>query len=375
MAQVPAFLFANGLSMALSPNFGLRTITKRFIDGLSGVDKAFLDAISKSRGGLSFDDFEENFALVEFAYDGLKRYRGFMNSKVGKQFLKTFNLKDPKLATHEKIIDRLYRGYISQILDIIHGNVHQDSIRAKLQPFVDFFVSKLKSAGHGFVFTLNYDLLVETILLEYLGTEHFTDFCHPSGKLSGTTIDKFDFNPRRTEEWFTEATKGIQLHHLHGSLSLFYDTDRDRVTKLRSGDIEIEEIYQTIHDQALPLIPAIITGGGKSKKITQYPFDYYYRSMKDVCDFGDATQLFIVGYSFRDDHINDLIQRWTGSVQDYKKGLLITDFKPDLDRQKEFRTFVRSQIRKRPQIPDSCFEFGGANEIHDTAGTKSKHQK
>ncbi|MFL0557355.1 SIR2 family protein [Paenibacillus barengoltzii] len=368
----PLFLFGNGLSIALSPEFALRNITTKFIEELDKSEKEFLTQLCQREGGISFDDFEANFVALESALESVIKYNSFINSEVGKMLLSSYNLPDPQLSRHIDIIERIYRKYIVRILRIIHGNVRLEAIERKLSGFTSFFIDSLNSGQKGFVFTLNYDLLVETILLEKIGTYHFTDFCFPSGNLRGTNIPKFDFNPRRSEELYTETQRKIELHHLHGSLSLFYDYYRNRVAKLKSEDIGYEEIYEKIYQENLPLIPAIITGGGKSDKIVQYPFDFYYRALKDICDFGQANKLFVIGYSFRDEHINDLISRWTSNVKDYTKGLLIVDYKQNQSDQEEFKKFVRSQIRKRPAIPDDCFEFGGVNNIHDVEGTEAK---
>ncbi|OAB30519.1 hypothetical protein PMSD_19090 [Paenibacillus macquariensis subsp. defensor] len=368
----PLFLFGNGLSIALSRDFALRNITTKFIEDLEHEEKKFLTQLCHGGDGLSFDDFEANFTALESAFESLKKYSTFIDSPVGQTMLNNYELPNPELSRHVEIIEKIYRKYIVRVLRIIHGNVRLDSIEKKLSDFSKFFIKTLNESQKGYVFTLNYDLLVETILLEKLGTLHFTDFCFPSHVLKETNIPKFDFNPRRSEEYYTETQRKIELHHLHGSLSLFYDFIRNRVIKLKSQDIGYEEIYEKIYAENLPLLPAIITGGGKSNKIVQHPFEYYYRALKDICDFGQANKLFIVGYSFRDDHINDLIKRWMNSMKDYTKGLLIVDFKQEPFAQEEFKKFVRTQIRKRPPIPDYCFEFGGVNNIHDVEGAESK---
>ncbi|MEK3871066.1 MULTISPECIES: SIR2 family protein [Paenibacillus] len=368
----PLFLFGNGLSVALSSEFALRNITTRFIDELDQEDRDFLMQLCGGEDGLSFDDFESNFTYLESAYESLVKYNSFIESEVGKTFLRNFNLSNPELSNHKKIIEKIYRKYIARILEIIHGNVHLDAIERKLGGFTEFFVRNLRESTKGFVFTLNYDLLVETILLEKLGTNYFTDFCFSANKLKDTNVSKFDFNPKRNEGYYSDSQRQVELHHLHGSLSLFYDYSRNRATKLKSEDIGFEDIYKEIYEENLPLIPAIITGGGKSDKIVQYPFEFYYRALKDICDFGEASKLFIVGYSFRDDHINDLIIRWTKNVKDYTKGLLIVDYKNSNEDKEAFKEVVRKAIRKRPAIPDHCFEFGGANNIHDVEGTEAK---
>lgn len=369
----PAFLIGNGLSIALSPEFALKEITERFISSLDANDKVFLEEISRCAGkSLNFDNFEESFTAIEAALDSLVRYRKFMDSDIGRQFREKFSLADPKLDKHEEAIQRIYKNYISQILTLIRGNVTIVQLNERLQQFIDFFLRKVEECDEMFVFTLNYDLVVETIILQKIGTEVFTDFCFPSGKLEGTSIPKFDFNPTRNKQIFDCPERKIELHHLHGSLSLFYDYERNRAVKLRSEDIGIEGIYRKIYDESLPLIPAIITGGGKSDKIVQYPFDFYYRALKDLCDSGEVSELYIIGYSFRDKHINELIKRWMKNVENYAEGLRIIDYK-DADGEKDkFRNMVREVIVKRPAIPDECFQFGGVNQIKQAPGTRKK---
>jgi len=372
----PLFLFGNGLSMALSPDFALRSITKKFIEGLEGDEKIFFYELCGAEN-LNFEDFEFNFAMLEAAYGSLRKYKQFLDSDTGKIFLEKFKLSDPKLEKHETVIKSLYDKYIFQILSLIQGNVTKKGIEQKLKGFTTFLNKQLTECEKGYVFTLNYDLLSEAILLEDIGSSKITDFCSMSGKYSGSDIYKYDFDPAMNEEKYGEdyTNAKVELHHLHGSLSLFYDYKRNKTIKFKNEDILINDIYKKIHIENWTLYPAIITGGGKSLKVTEYPFEFYYRSFKDVSTYGKYNKLFIVGYSFRDEHINDLIKRWAKSVSDYTKGLLIVDFKTDLNAQNDFKIFVKKNLHFSKAIPDSCFEFGGVNAIHDIEGTNKKEKK
>ena len=73
----------------------------------------------------------------------------------------------------------------------------------------------MESSPKSYVFTLNYDLLAETILLEEIGTGKFTDFCSPTGKFSGTDISKYDFDPALNSDRYgvDYAGSAIELHH------------------------------------------------------------------------------------------------------------------------------------------------------------------
>lgn len=374
--NTPLFLFGNGLSIALSWEFSLKTITEKFISDLDGDEKEFFEEICGGDENINFDDFEANFSLIEDAYNSLKKYRRFIDSKAGKVFLEKFELLNPELIKHEEIIKSLYDKYIFQILGIIHGNVTKVDIAMKLNGFTQFLKEQLSNCKKGYVFTLNYDLLAETILLEEIGSDKMTDFCSATHKYSGTDIDKFDFDPALNDykygEDYTDAN--IELHHLHGSLSLFYDSARNKCIKFKSEDIFIHDVYKSISEKNWSLTPAIITGGGKSLKMNEYPFEFYFRNLKDLSTYAKYDKLFIVGYSFRDEHVNELINRWMKSVKDYSKGLLIVDYKTTDDDKEEFKKFVRKQIKKRPVIPNRCFEFGGANAIKDVPGAQPKDE-
>jgi hypothetical protein len=372
--HTPLFLFGNGLSIALSPDFSLKVITEKFITQLTGIEKSFFIEICGGKESINFDDFEVSFSMIEDALNSLKKYRKFIDTRTGEIFLEKFDLKNPELIKHENIIKTLYDKYIFQILSIIHGNVTKRAIQEKLPGLSSFLKEQLLSSKKGYVFTLNYDLLAETILLEEIGSSYITDFCSSTGKLSETEIDKFDpaLNDHKYGEDYTDAN--VELHHLHGSLSLFYDYSRNKAIKFRSDDIFVHEVYKRIAQEGWSLSPAIITGGGKSLKMNEYPFEFYFRNLKDLSSYGKYNKLYIVGYSFRDDHINELIGRWLRSVEDYTKALLIVDYKNTEEAKKEFMNFVRSKIKKRPVIPSTCFEFGGVNSIRDVEGSEKKKE-
>ena len=300
----PVFIIGNGLSIALSPDFSIKSITEKFIDTMKDEDKEFLEQISQSAGReINFDDFEENFAALEMALESLTRYCYFIESNAGKEFLKKYSLKDPELSKHQEIIKRIYDSYIIYILELIQGKVNLKGINDKLFNFVDFFIKKIKYAEKAYIFTLNYDLLIETILINKIGKKNFSDFCICSGKFKfyDTYIDKFNFNPRANKSSFEESQK-IELHHLHGSLSLFYNNDNDEIFKLRTHDFMREKFYDKIKLYNYNVMPAIITGGKKPEKVFSLPFNYYFGRFNEICANNDTTELYVIGYSFIDNY-------------------------------------------------------------------------
>lgn len=366
------FLFGNGLSIGLSTDFSLRTITSKFLEQLPNQEKLFFEKICGKT--LNFEDFEENFSRIEDALEGLLSYVTFLNSDAGKTFLENFSLSNPELEKHYSIIQKIYDNYIFQILQLIQGNVTKKGISEKLAAFSSFLKKELDNSEKGYVFTLNYDLLAETILLEELGTTKFTDFCSSAGNHAQSKISKFDFDPAMNNYKFGEYESQfeVELHHLHGSLSLFIDGIRNKAIKFRNEEILLNDIYGKIAKENWDLRPAIITGGGKSKKVNQYPFEFYYRNLKDLCTYAKFNKLYIVGYSFRDEHINKLLKRWISAVEKPEDGILIVDFKNDDEAKKDFIKFVKISLKLRRALPSSCFEFGGANSIRSISGTIPK---
>jgi hypothetical protein len=298
-----------------------------------------------------------------------------MITDVGKKFLKRFSLSDPMLSLHRNIIESIYQKYIFMILELIIGQVSLPNLFGNLGAFTKTFRQIILDSKCSHVFTLNYDLIVETILLnsEKIGTDNLTDFCTPAGNLSGTNVDKFDFDPARSKE-FWGPNHLAKLYHLHGSLSMFFDRERNKAFKTRSQDILENNLYQEIHSNHRHIVPAIITGGGKSKKVQQYPFEFYNREMKRLCDFGDVSKLFIVGYSFRDEHINDYLNRWISNTKDIENGLRIIDYKDTEDNKKNFIRFISESVMRwnRKNLPTKCFVFEGANALVDIQGSERK---
>ncbi|MCU5632903.1 SIR2 family protein [Bacillus cereus] len=223
------------------------------------------------------------------------------------------------------------------------------------------------------LFTLNFDLLLETILWTYYSTDKFADF-HFRGKRWNAINNEWQyyFDPDRSKQIHPiNYQNNIRLHHLHGSLSSFKDIKSGRLFKITTEALRDSNLYENIFEQGV--IPSIVTGGGKSLKVQQNPFQFYYNEFKksmviedDLCD-----ELYIIGYSFRDDHINKTIAdrykiaRRKEKPKPFK--LVIVDYANDDTSKLEFI----SRINKALEIPKKhAFQidsvnilFGGANSI------------
>lgn len=371
-------LTGNGLSVALNTDFSLQTITERFFDRLDDSHSDFIKHHMKNNYNQL--DFEEAIASIEQAYDSLKHYNDFLNEENGKNFMTAYKVSNEYFAEHLEAMQNIIYEYTASILDLIDGNVKKDEIDNKLEGFVEWLKDIIDSSDEIDLFTLNFDLLLETILLTYYRSEQFADF-HYRGKkwnLIGNEY-QFYFGPDRSREFHPENYRNnIRLHHLHGSLSSFKNLDNGRLFKITTESLRENDVYKRIFD--MNIIPSIVTGGGKSLKVQQEPFSFYYNEFKKkmVIEAEMCDELYIIGYSFRDDHINKAIaERYKNSRKKNGKQLrvCIIDFANNEQAKKEFVDRVNQALgitsKSGFKYDDERILFGGANAAVDLLASHS----
>jgi hypothetical protein len=363
-------LTGNGLSVGLNSAFALQNITQVFYNKLSPEHQKFIEHHMEriQKGKYIQVDFEEAIASIEQVHDSLDSYVNFLiNEDEGRKYLEAENLTVDELQKHLNKIKEIILTYTTSIVEIIDGNVHWKQIGEKLSGFINWLQSQLQGQNEVDLFTLNFDLLLETILLRIVGTDEFTDFHVKRGKWDDK--DKFNFDPQQTLLDF--GNRRIRLHHLHGSLSSFKRLSDGRVFKLRTEDIRLGNIYRNINTKEI--FPAIITGGFKSAKVQSLPFSYYYGKFKEKMVDPDnlCEELYIIGYSFRDEHINKAISErlkiGRGKDGIPLKKFIVVDYKVDEAEQIKFVQDVNNALglgtKTQLKIEDGNFIFTGADSI------------
>lgn len=183
---------------------------------------------------------------------------------------------------------------VRSLADLIRPNhkVHMDErqLRTFLQPFFSVLVQNLTikdgssdylgplvtSPDVSLVATLNYDLGVELC-------------CQSFGRPYDYGLDRWALQKR--VDW--KQSDGVRLLKLHGSLN-WVGTEED----IKVKDSEIRPSERRI----------MIFGGGGNKLSADGPFlQFLYRFERALFNSGS---LLVVGYSFRDAHINAILQRW-----------------------------------------------------------------
>lgn len=160
------------------------------------------------------------------------------------------------------------------------------------------FATLAEAQGAVTVATLNYDRTVEL-----------------AAEALGATCDT------AIETWLVDEhawpSNGIRLLKLHGSI--------DWVLGVGDGPLPLTTV-RPLEDQERATRPAIVFGeGGKLRSEGPY-LELLHRWTRAL---EESDRLLIVGYSFRDDHVNEGIARWFNQAENRRIVLLAPDDLPD----------------------------------------------
>ncbi|MBY0009646.1 SIR2 family protein [Paenibacillus typhae] len=366
-------LAGNGLSVALSSEFSMPNITRKFFEHLGEEHRRFIEHHMMDK--LNLVDFEECIAIIEKLYDALHFHQSFYtNGITGEKVLSANNLNIIELLKHENSIRESIHTYMAIILNIVNWNVKKHSIDSRLKDFVKWLDSIIKEQNQVELFTLNYDLLLESILID-LAPHKFLEYYHQAGQWFSVNkaVSRYYFNPDKVKKQRHKQECNTRLYHLHGSVSSFKDLKNKKIFKVKNDVIKKHDIYHRISE--LMIVPSIITGGRKTDKIKETPFDFYYdqfvRMMNDRTDL--CEELIIVGYSFRDEHINSAIAKrmhLAYSIDECSPlKILIVDYamsdegKENFINQVNFALGLGEDSENRFQLNDPRISFEGANSI------------
>lgn len=156
------------------------------------------------------------------------------------------------------------------------------------------YLLQLVSAMRGqTIVTLNYDNAIEVAMSQAFAF----------------SLDD-DPRPRPTQPWF-ESNRSLRLIRLHGSLQW----RRER----RTGDVRVlssDEVANFTRDGVADWdgdTPGVIFGGGNKLRPDGPYLDLYYEFRAALAE---ARQVVVIGYSFRDAHVNEALRRWFLSAQE-----------------------------------------------------------
>lgn len=213
---------------------------------------------------------------------------------------------------HSDELSQVMWEFIMRIMDIVNDyNEYFSNDKGAEDWFRDFFKSDFKWD----VFNFNYDTTVEQSLGEYEdGFEH--------------SVDRIDaiFRPQKLME---NARQLSTVNHVHGCINYYYkDNANDDKFETNIHDLYLFPNYEEVRKRMIGrgqsnpsaqnneeyYVGPIITGLRKTDKLNCMPYDFYHSNLYNAVMQSNA--MVIVGYSFGDLYVNNLINRmyaiWKG---------------------------------------------------------------
>ena len=174
------------------------------------------------------------------------------------------------------------------------------------------------------IFTLNYDLAFEYACDE-LGIEDINGFVGFNKRNFRPEVYSYDFffPGDTTEGKVRRIERVIKYYKLHGSLNWVY-RNQNKNNPYGLYEIPIELVRMNLKNEEDNLGEIMIYPTSSKKEYTlNFPYSELFRKFADRLQQPEAV-LFVVGYSFYDEHINDIIYQ---ALANPSFTLIIVDFK------------------------------------------------
>ncbi|MCR5532622.1 MAG: SIR2 family protein [Paludibacteraceae bacterium] len=317
-------------------------LTEQLLKNTDDGKTNLLQKIKKTFPNKYKDNFEAYFHVVEqlasFYPDWKQKGSGeYIVQHPLSPFInptKVFKLTDKQKSPNE-VLKSMYMELMS-LINVYNTYFEQEKNNA-LSWYTNFWKGPQNIIWD--IFTFNYDTTIETSLQEYIDGYY---------SLSG---DYQHFEPQK----YIDDKKNSEKHtinHVHGCLLYSGEKPNFKV------DREIQEVYshnqfkwkdfQTNLDNItcrslsagrgqsgdLLVQDSIITGLHKTDKIVSQPFSFY-RTQMDV-QLIENDSLLIVGYSFNDYYVNNLLESLTLYHNNYRVAVIDFLVIEQLDSQKEY---------------------------------------
>ena len=208
--------------------------------------------------------------------------------------------------------------FVSQYDTYFRDNIETESW------YRDFFRA---FEGKSDIFTFNYDTTIENSLKSY--EDGYEQLCDDE--------DFQRFNPNKLWENPHHLTT---VNHLHGCINYFFETAPEPnrlMSKYTHGDMCKYDSFDKVNskwmgrgwsntatqsgDEYFP--SPIITGLRKTDKLVGVPFDFYHGRLYD--SILHSNKLIIIGYSFGDLYVNQLLKRMD-LIHGDKKRIILIDY-------------------------------------------------
>lgn len=300
-----AVLVGNGLSVAFNSNLALDELSSALIEKVSSFATDGSAAVEVLNGLISNESGSQNFETFVGALE---------ESNISTQTLLKLarNLSPDESDLHESITKtsdfaRTLRDWgVSFVLETI---LERSRINRDERIELDRLLQRLKVAfPEKLVFgNLNYDTILLTAMLHTYGLKNVADMA--SGFEEATVIS--DNRPitvralRRADDF--PPKRALHLN-LHGSLQFWSDEQREIVVKLETAMLEDGDQWRSVREGTTNIRPVVVLTNQKQKTdaVREYPFSLAYEKFETaLCE---AARWLIIGYSFTDKSVNDMLR-------------------------------------------------------------------
>lgn len=340
MPRNVAVLVGNGLSVAFNSELNLQQITQEVLERIRKLDGDDVIAAMKELAARALPDganTNDDFEVLVGALGAESRTLGVLNKLAELTDPKDEHLRDciKKVASFaEQVCD----SGISHVLEVIAERSH--AYKDEVQNLNSFATGVTDAFDGEVVFAnLNYDTLLLSALLNVCQSD-LADMGH-GWKNASVTVDNNrvrTVQQLRTSEKDFPTSKRVQLLHVHGSLTFWTTLDSSIHVKIPKELLEGSDQWNAVRNGTTSIRPAVVLASRKDKveHITRQPFALAYEMYTAALTKSDHW--LIVGYSFRDDPINerlrlDFLDRAT------KPKVLVVTYGTDLRRRKIERAF------------------------------------
>lgn len=324
-----AVLVGNGLSIAFNRKLMLPNITKqvrkRILDSRDGGDnvvtamRELADAWLPP-GETSNHDFER--LVGAFGAEG--RSLAHLQSLAQLSYPDDEELK----RSIETVIDfaqELRDVGTGHVLEVVYDN--SKSNYTDSEPLTEL-IRAIYTAFPGRVSfgNLNYDTILLAALMT-TGERRFADLAW-GGEGRRTTLGEGKVRAMRLREtpadFPSTSTYPVHLLHLHGSMTYWATEDGSQFGKIDRADVKRRRLFKKLRQGRTDLRPLVVLNRERQKvdDVQAHPFKLAY----EMFDRGlvSSNHWLIIGYSFRDVAVNDLLRTEFMSRETKPKVLVVT---------------------------------------------------
>lgn len=327
-----ACLIGNGFSIAYSRELKIASITAKLIETLSGPDLSgeaashWISAVTHLMGTPPDKGvFETLLGPIERIPDALAAFDALQKLMPNRS-----DSSDASRAITDcaKLLRSFYQMGAGLTLSIIdkaaHGSLDND--RQVLIDLINEIFQFSQLRGGASFGTLNYDSLLNGAVIE-ASNQMAADLADPRESAvmeigNGTSIQGIWL--RKTDDILSARTP---IYDLHGSLAWWREPEVDgRVAKFTMPDLRGHEVLEKWKSGDLNWSPAVLMTDQKSRTSQNFPFSLAYQAFEQHLMKSEIW--IIVGYSFGDEPVNEMLRR-ASKLTGGSQGILVIDHESD----------------------------------------------